>query len=266
MARLAERRLWLSGPIAELRKARYERRFESARGNVKMFRGIYDSYDAAAASAPASLPIGWDNVASAHRLEHERLRIFTSDYPTLFWLSRLLPDNQFVFDLHGNVGTAYFAFRRLLPFPTNLTWLVSDVAAIVAHGRELAQHEDAPGLRFTGELDELPLADILLIKGAVQFLHDPIDFLKRAGRLPRHVLINKVPLYDRDPAVTLQANGVAFCPYHLLNRTRFIATFEDQGYRRVDSWLNYDLNCYIPFYPEYTIPTYSGFYFTREMR
>ena len=47
MARLAERRLWRSGPIAELRKARYERRFESARGNVKMFRGIYDSYDAA---------------------------------------------------------------------------------------------------------------------------------------------------------------------------------------------------------------------------
>ena len=28
MARLAERRLWRSGPIAELRKARYERRFE----------------------------------------------------------------------------------------------------------------------------------------------------------------------------------------------------------------------------------------------
>jgi len=105
---------------------------------------------------------------------------------------------------------------------------------------------------------------ILLIKGAVQFLKDPIDFLRHAGRLPRHILINKVPIYDREPAVTLEANGAAFCPYHLLNRRQFDATFEDLGFRRVDSWLNYDLNCYIPFYPEYTIPTYSGYYFVRE--
>jgi len=264
MARLGDRGLLQSGLIGALRKARYERRFEAARGNVKMFRGIYDNYDAAAASAPGTHPVGWDNVSSAKRLEHERLRVFSSDYPTLFWLSRLLADNSFVFDLHGNVGTAYFAFRRLLPFPANLTWLVHDVPAIAEQGRLLARDEDAPGLRFTSETDELPHADILLIKGAVQFLRDPIDFLMHSGRLPRHVLINKVPIYDRDPAVTLEANGVAFCPYHLLNRRQFVATFEDQGYRRVDSWLNYDLNCYIPFYPEYTIPTYSGYYFVRE--
>ena len=213
--------------------------------------------------------IGWDNAASAHRLEHEGLRIFTSDYPTLFWLSRLLPDNNFVFDLHGNVGTAYFAFRRLLPFPANLSWLVVTMSRRSSRtGRELAQTESmfTRTAIYRGASDELPHADILLIKGAVQFLHDPIDFLKHAGRLPRHILINKVPLYDRDPAVRhcKRMLAVAFCPYHLLNRARFIATFEDQGYRRVDSWLNYDLNCYIPFYPEYTVPTYSGFYFERE--
>jgi hypothetical protein len=167
MTRLGDRGLWQSGPIGAPRKARYDRRFEAAHGNVKMFRGIYDDYDAAAASAPGTHPVGWDNVLSSKRLEHERLRIFSSDYPTLFWLSRLLAGNGFVFDLHGNVGTAYVAFRRLLPFPADLTW-------------------------------------------------------------------------------------------------QFVAAFEDEGYRRVDSWLNYELNCFIPFYPEYTIPTYSGYYFVRE--
>jgi len=195
MARMGDRGLWQSGPIGALRKARYERRYEAA---------------------------------------------------------------------HGNVGTAYFALRRLLPFPADLTWLVHDVPAVAEQDRLLARDENAPGLRFTSETGELPHADILLIKGAVRFLRDPIDFMMHSRRLPRHVLIKKVRICDRDPAVALEANGVAFCPYHLLNKRQFAAAFEDQGYRCVDSWLNYDLNCFIPFYPEYTILTYSGYYFVRE--
>lgn len=175
-----------------------------------------------------------------------------------------MSDNRFIFQLHGNVGTAYFAFRRLMSYPSNLTWLVHDVPAIVAYGRSIALNEPAPGLRFTEDLSELASADILLLKSAVHILRDPIQFLQHAGPLPAHILINKVPLYDRASAVTLQSNGVAFCPYHLLNRQKFTAIFEKQGYRCVDTWLNYDLNCYIPFYPEYTVPHYSGYYFTRD--
>lgn len=264
IARWGGHRLWHLGPIDELRKARYERRFAAARGNVRMFRGIYGSYAAAAASAPRALPLGWDNVPSAHRLEHERLRVYQSDYPVMFWLSSLLSANRFIFDLGGNVGTSYFAFRRLMTYPLDLTWLVQDVAAIVEYGRSLAMAEPAPGLRFTEDLAELPTADILLITGSVQFLEDPVRFLRSAGPLPRHILINKAPLYERESAVTLESNGVAFCPYHLLNRHQLIAALVDRGYRCVDAWRNYDLNCYVPFYPDHTIPFYSGYYLSRE--
>jgi putative methyltransferase (TIGR04325 family) len=264
MTRWGKDQLWQVGPVGALRKARYERRFATANTNVRMFRGIYENYDAAVASAPSTHPIGWDHAASTQRLEHERMRIFASDYPTLFWLDRLLTESSFLFDLHGNVATAYFAFRRVLPYPANLTWLVHDVPAILAKARSLTRNEDAPGLRFTEDLSELERADILLIKGALQFLRNPIQFLTRSGKLPRHVLVNKASIYERESAVTLHGNGVAFHPYHLLNRREFVAAFEDQGYRCVDTWLNFDLNCYVPFHPEHTIPRYSGYYFTRE--
>ncbi len=247
-----------------MRKARYARRFAAARGKVRLFRGIYDSYEAAAASAPSTLPVGWDNAVSAGRLQHERDVIFAADYPVLFWLRGLLGDNRSVFDLRGNVGTSYFAFRRLLPYPPDLTWLVHDVPAVVQHGQALALAETAPGLRFTEDCAELAAADILLMKGSVHFLPDPIRFLRTAGPLPRHVLVNKVPLYERESAVTLETNGVSFCPYHLLNRQQFVSVFTDQGYRCVDTWRNYDLNCYVPFYPDHSVPYYSGYYFTRS--
>ena len=264
MARWGKDQLWEAGPVAALRKARYERRFASASTSVKMFRGIYPDYDSAAATAPNTRPIGWNHESMVHRLEHERHRIFTSDYPTLFWLSRLLTENSFVFDLHGNVATAYSAFRQLLPYPANLTWLVHDVPAIIAKARMLAANEESPGLRFTEDLHELPSADILLIKGSLQFLQDPIGFLGRTEKLPRHILINKAPIYDGPTVATLHGNGVGFYPYFLVNRRELVATMEGKGYRPVDTWLNFDLNCYIPFHPECTVPRYSGYYFTRE--
>jgi putative methyltransferase (TIGR04325 family) len=255
--------LWESGPLGMLRKARYEQRFALASGKVRMFRGIYANYEEALASAPRTRVTETDNAPFADRLEHERRQVFASDYPAVLWLSRLLAQNPFVFDLGGNVGTSYFAFRRLMDYPQDLTWLVQDVPAVVARGRSLATAEPAPGLRFTIDCSELAAADILLMKGAVHFLKDPMRFLRDCGPLPRHILINKIPLYDRETAVTLEGNGVTFVPYHLLNRREFNEAFEARGYRCVDSWRNYDLNCYVPFHPERNIPFYSGVYYVR---
>jgi putative methyltransferase (TIGR04325 family) len=252
------RRSW---PVAALRMRRYERRFAAAEQPVRMFRGIYESYAAASAAAPATRPVGRDNALNARRLEHERHRIFASDYPVLFWLSRLLADSRFLFDLGGDVGTSFSAFRGILPYPPGFTWLVQDVPAIVAHGRSLSGAE--PGLRFTEDYDELGAADILLASGSLQFLPDPLWFVRDGQTLPPHVLVNKIPLYDEPSAVTLESNGAAFLPYHLLNRAQFLAAFAQAGYEPVDAWRNYDLNCYVPFHERHTIPYYSGYYFRR---
>jgi putative methyltransferase (TIGR04325 family) len=102
----------------------------------------------------------------------ERHFIFPSDYPVMFWLARLLPDAKLLFDLGGNVGNRYLAFRSHLTYPDNFTWLVNDVPEVVALGRTLAQQEAAPHLLFTTDFARLREADILLASGVLQVLED----------------------------------------------------------------------------------------------
>ena len=250
-----------SPPLTAIRRTLYERSFALASGQARLFQGKYLSYTAAAAAAPRTRPIGYDNPASARRLEHERHRIVASDYPVIFWLRPLLHDHCVVFDFGGNIGISYFGFRRVVDFSNGLTGVVYDLPAVVDRSQQIAREEPSPGLRFTTDCSELRDADILMAAGSLQFLEDPIDFLRGIGDLPQHILLNKVPLFGRKAAVRLHAMGTAFCPYHLLNQRELLSTFESRGYQCVDAWSNHDCACYVLFHPELTISSYSGFYF-----
>jgi putative methyltransferase (TIGR04325 family) len=241
----------------------YDLYFERAKGEVRLFRGLYPDYAAARAATPAGRPIGYDNPETAWRVAHERHRIFDTDYPMLFWLGRLFPAARRVFDLGGNVGISYYAWRRYLDYPEGLDWLVCEVPNVAEAGRKLAGQEDAPGLRFTTTHEELASADVLISAGALQFIEDPFAILASV-RLPRHVLLNKTSLYDRDDAATVQTVGSAFCPYHLFNRARFLAFFERRGYRVVDAWTNPGMTARIPFHPGHAVGAFSGLYLTRD--
>lgn len=244
--------------------ALYGRRFNRVGGQARMFRGIYPSFDTAMAAIPHNRTVGCDNDASAYRVVDDRLRIHGYDYPVMFWLSRLLPDNRFIFDWGGNVGISYFAYRRCMEYPDGITWLVNDVPSAIALGRHMAAGESASGLRFTEDLDELPSANILLAAGSMHLIEEPMRALSRVPRLPEHVLINKLPAYDLPAAVTLCNMGTALCPYHLFNRTEFIAGFERLGFTLIDQWRNDDMGCRIPLHRDHSIDAFSGFYFRRQ--
>jgi putative methyltransferase (TIGR04325 family) len=81
--------------------------------------------------------------------------------------------------------------------------------------------------------------------------------------LPKHILLNKVPVHDLPPAVTLHNMGSALCAYHLFNRAEFLAAFQSLGYTLRDEWANPDLGARIPLHREHSIPAFSGFYFER---
>jgi putative methyltransferase (TIGR04325 family) len=241
------------------------RRFESARGNdVRLYDGIYPDFASALRAIPAGRESGYDNQSSAGRLLDEWLTITPSDYPALFWLSRLLPEAKLLFDWGGNVGLKYFAYRKYLSYDSALIWCVNDVAAVVAVGKEVARREAAPGLCFTTTLDELSEADILFAAGAIHFVEDPLGMLRDSARLPRHVLLNKVPAYDAPSAVTLHNMGTAFCANHLFNTAELVQGFAHLSYRLVDHWISPEMVCEIPFQPEHTVRGYHGFYFMRE--
>lgn len=241
----------------------YARRFYSATGAVRMFRGVYPDFASAARDLPPDRMHSYDNEPSARRLAEERSRIYPFDYPVLFWLQRLLENCRLLFDFGGNVGISYFAYRKYLSYPTQLSWLVYDLPAVAELGREIAAREHAPGLSFTTSLQQLGEADVLLAAGSLQFIEDPFALLDSVGTLPRHVLLNKLPVYERPAAVTLHNLGTALFPYHLFNRRQFIKSFEARGYERVDEWQTPDLGCAIPYFAASSIAAYTGFYFVR---
>jgi putative methyltransferase (TIGR04325 family) len=238
--------------------------FSRASGYRRLFKGVYPDFAGATGAVPPGRVIGYDNEASAQRLVHERHMIFPSDYPVMFWLSRLLDGTRSVFDWGGNVGISYLAYRTYLRYPEGLTWIVKDVPAVVAVGRKIAAHEAAPNLLFTTDFKALENADILLAAGSLQFIDNPYAPLRAASVRPRHVLLNKVPVYDRPSAATLQNMGTAFVPNHLFSRAEVVGNFESLGYGLVDAWSNPGLGCYIPFHPAHSIEAYSGFYFIRS--
>lgn len=240
--------------------AAYAHWFDQARGNVRLFRGVFADFAAARCAIPVHACEGCDNELSVLRVAHERRRVLPLDYPVMFWLSRLLPRCHLLFDWGGSVGISYFAFRRYLDYPCGLTWLVQDLPAAVRLGRELAETEAAPGLRFTDSLAELADADLLLAAGSLHFIEAPFAELRRLPHLPRHILLNKVPVYTLPAAVTLQNMGTAFCPNHLFNHDEFLQQFARLGYTMVDEWTTPELSCRIPFEPQRSIAAYSGFY------
>lgn len=241
----------------------YRRRFNSATGAVRLFRGIYPDFLTASRDIPSNRLQGYDNEASALLLADHRRRIFPFDYPIMFWLQKLLPECQLLFDLGGHVGISYFGYRRYLQYPPGLTWLIYDVDAVVALGEQIAREEGAASLRFTTSLAELPKADLLLAAGSLQFIENPFALLASVPRLPRHLLVNKIPVRALPAAATLHNMGSALCAYHLFNRREFVEGVQGLGYELVDEWPNPGLGLRIPFYPQHSVRAYSGFYFRR---
>lgn len=241
----------------------YARHFRLARGTQRLFHGVYPSFKVAQAAAPTNAFVGFDSDGAVARLAHEKHIVFPYDYPVLFWLSRLLRPGMRVFDWGGNVGTSYFAFRRVLPFPEGLDWLVQDVPAVVAAGHALPP--DNPGLRFTGSMAGLAACDLLLCAGAIHFVPNPFEILRVVGKsLPRYILLNKVPAYDQPNAATLMNVGYGFSAQHLFNQAELEAAFNALGYSVADKWQTPGLGCFIPFNPSHSIDAYTGWCLTRD--
>ncbi len=252
----------LGGALADA----YRRYFDRARGDgVRLFRGVFPSFDAATLNIRTGRAMGYDSPIAARRMLSEWLAVHPSDYPVMFWLAKLMPDSKAVFDWGGSVGLKYFAFRPYLHYASDLVWLVGEVPAVVELGRDIARTESAAALRFTADFAGLADADILLAAGVMQFIDDPFAVLRAQPHLPRHLIISKTPLYDKPSAVTLHNMGTSFCPYHLFNRTEFVCAIESLGYRLVDEWRSPGVGCRIPFHPEHSIDAYSGFYFARSV-
>jgi putative methyltransferase (TIGR04325 family) len=257
------RNAWRVPGVGQVLEHDYARVF--ARQPPNRFRGVYQSFADAEAAIPPGRTVGYDHAALAGLYRHRMEKANQSDYAVLFWLRSILDARSYVFDFGGHVGVAYHGWRRYLDYPAGLRWCVYDVPAIVKVGAELAQERPSTGLSFTSELSDARGCTVFLAAGALQYVEEPLpSMLARIGPLPRHLIVNKMPMYDGEAFVTVQSTGRSFHPYRIYNREAFVAELEALGYRVVDDWANREQHCEIPFTRGRDIDAYSGYYFVRD--
>lgn len=242
------------------REQRYARWFSKPEA-YPSFRGTYQSMQQAALAAPATLALGCESASYADHHVDRVNKVYLHDYPVMLWLSRLLPSANHIFDLGGNVGIHYLSYRKYVAYPPGIRWTVCDVPNVIAVGQRLAAELDAPGLEFGTAFELASGADVLLSSGTIQYLDwDLSERLAGLPAKPRHLFLNKLPLYDGKEYVTLQNARVAFLPYRAFNRTQFIGSLSQAGYELVDTWDVPGFTCGDPFRPEVHIPSFTGLY------
>ena len=254
------------GPVRGALARRYEQRFASNQRS-NLFRGVFNSFEAAQATAPATRPVGYDNEASAALYVERSQRVYPTDYPVMLWLQTLLAQGcDGVFDLGGHIGVSFYAYKRYLRYPPTLRWCVHDVPAVMAQGQRVAaQRSDAAGLTFADHFGQASGMPVLLAAGSLQYLQDTLaERLAPLAAPPAHLLVNLLPLHETRGFHTLQSMGTAFCPYRVEHRPTFEADLAACGYELVDHWHNPEKRCEIPFQPAESLDHYHGYYFRRR--
>jgi putative methyltransferase (TIGR04325 family) len=259
----------LEGPVARPVLQRWRRqRFFSEAGFAGFF-GLFKSFAEARSTLPPNPE--FDNAAlAAEYVDVRTKKIFAYDYPVMWWLERAFRDGATkVLDIGGSVGVHFYAYRRYIEMPKDLSWRVVEVPAIASIGREMASHAeaDASALSFAENLTEvLSGNDIWISAGALHFLDNarPAQLLQQCEQRPRHILLNKEPLYDgEDYVTTVNIGDGCFAPAHVFNRQRFVSEVEALGYTLREQWQVPERSLKLPGFPEHCVPVYSGLYFTR---
>jgi putative methyltransferase (TIGR04325 family) len=244
------------------------------------FWGVFETFEEAIRAAPATKTIGYNcaELAREYQVEIEasrssdtdfgsgkssKLLMRSFDYPVLYWIERIVQntplDRLEVFDFGGNLGIHFFNYSNYLDFTSRLRWVVCDLTEIVELGR--SQNRD-PRLTFTTDFHLANDSDIFLASGSLQY--EEVDMAIKINGLeqkPKHLLLNRLGLYEGRKIVTLQNGGKVFYPQYIFNWSDFIQSFKLIGYELIDSWEDNIDKCYIPFHPEVNIPCYHGFYF-----
>ena len=251
---------WLAQPV-------YRRVFRRPVRDGIAYCGIYPSYAEALADTRPAVPTSHDTPAGSELFRGRLDCIRLCDYPTVFWLQRLLAEGaRSVFDLGGHIGVSYYGFRKYVEYPVDLKWLVHDWPTVLAAGRAWAeQHDDAHQLAFTGARDAADGCDLLLCCGTLQYLDYTLpELLAELRRPPPAILVNMTPLHPSRSFFTLQNFGIATTPYRITSVPEFVAGFEALGYQVVDRWESRERHVRIPFEPELSIDRYYGFHFRRQ--
>ena len=137
-----------------------------------------------------------------------------------------------------------------------------DIVEMIEIGRQLARERKEVRIQFTDQLTQAAGADLLLVSGSLHyFTFDFLDFIDRLSEKPKHILINRTPITNGVPVVNVQDATSFLVACRQIARPYLVKGLERLDYELVDAWSVPELHQYIPFYPEHSLPEYSGMYF-----
>lgn len=247
------------GPVAKAEWER-ERTIFLANRSDNLFFGVYASWQEAEVAAAACGAVGYDHDSTVHLYE-TRVRKDQHDYPSVYWLQRSMLDGlRSVFDVGGNIGIKYLAFRDALQRWPDLAWTVQDVPAVVAHGRKLAlARGDGSTLRFTDQLAHGDGCDVLFASGVLQYLPLTLgELLASWQKRPKRIVINTTPIHHQHGYFTVNSIWTAYCPYRVQTQAELVRPLAELGYRVKESWVNPDKPLRVPGHPGHSLQHYGG--------
>jgi putative methyltransferase (TIGR04325 family) len=186
----------------------------------------------------------------------------SSDYAALFHLGRLAPSLSSVFDLGGNIGNLFYGFAKYLDFRPDLRWTVYELPEVLEIGQTLALERGENRLRFTRDLSEASGSDVFIASGSLHYFEQSLpEMIGSLQDSPKHVIVNRTPVTSSKPVATVQDGGDSLIGCQLIQREELMNHMCRLGYLLADSWTVPELSIEIPFYPEYSVRSYSGLYF-----
>jgi putative methyltransferase (TIGR04325 family) len=234
-------------------------RFLGPTRHTHRFWGVFPTLAAAQRHVPTKFNRGF----SAPNLEDFEEAIPERDQDAIRILGGLLPATRRVFDLGGNVGTCFYAYRTKIAYPYDLQWTVCDLPPVNEKGRALAMRRGETQLSFTEDRAAAEGADIYLANGSLPYLEETLaEILARLQAKPTHVIANRVTLSEGRTFFTLQHLGYAVMPYHIVNLKGFVDGMTAQGYRLDEHW-GHDQACQVLLRPDLKQPQLHGFHFVR---
>lgn len=232
---------------------------------VSKCRGVFSSFSAAKAAAPSTIRMGYnqpDIGAMENVARQTACREFDqfdpTDQPILNHLQTLLHPKSTVFNLGGNVGTEYYAYRKRLSISPDVRWTVCEISEIAAAGTTFAKSMGATQLNFVSDFQHASGCDILLSCGTLQYIEPSLsEMLQSLQKKPLYVLLNRTAMYDGPSYVTLQNIGFAHAPYKIKNWNEFVGEMNSIGYSLIDAWRDARITK-IPFHPSRRVRGYRG--------
>jgi len=241
----------------------YTYRYFNSQEKAPRYRGVYSSFAAAQSAIPKGRPEGFELAAVPDFFIDTHFLFNPNDYPVLLWLSQALEPGSKIFDLGGGFGQSYYKYQEFLRYPEGLQWQVCDVKSFMSRGPEFARQQNVTNLTFTTDRGAANGVSIYLTNGALQYIEpDLAEILSQLSSKPRHVLVNRVPMYDGEPYYTVQSSKHSYVAHKVGNISQFVESMEALGYETVDQW-HLPRTLHVPFHPERFVPNFRGFYFRR---